>query len=84
MKTLKDLRAEAKRLGATIEIQKFSLSTTVSVEAPRGHRWSCDCIHELVDNVYTGPNDYDDLLSRMSYGIEPCFERPNCEWCDEA
>lgn len=83
MATLKDVRAAAAKIGATVEDDKIGISHECRVEAPKGHVWSGDTIHEFVASGYTakgqGP-DYTDLLDRMSFGCEPCTD-PECEWC---
>lgn len=80
--TLKDVRRLAKKFGAKVEVDNGGLTRVVMVEAPKGHVWKCDDLHELVDSVYKGPwpQDYDDMIERMNYGIAKC-EIPDCEWC---
>jgi hypothetical protein len=82
MSTLKKLKTEAAKLGATVTKEKIGMTTTVEVFAPKGFYWAEGSTHVFVDDVYTGPNDYPDLLSRMSYGLVKC-EDPDCEWCCE-
>lgn len=79
MTTLAKLKIEAKKYGATVEKERLGLTTTVRVTAPHGYHWNEGVVHQFVDDVYTGPNDYADLISRMSYGLEKC--EPDCEWC---
>lgn len=78
--TLRQLKAAAKKIGATVEDDKIGLTHECRVEAPKGHVWN-DGVHEFVDQAYIPwKPDYGDLLSRMSYGFSKC-EDPVCEWC---
>jgi len=81
MTTLKDVRKLAKKLGAIVEDSKIGHVHECTVEAPAGHIWKADDIHQFVANAYIPwKPDYDDLLDRMAYGIEPCTD-PECDWC---
>jgi len=78
--TLKDVKKRAKELGASVTKERQGDTVVVYVTAPKGKRWEHE-LHEFVDSVhYMWPNDYDDLLQRMSYGLEECDD-PQCEWC---
>ena len=79
--TLADVKkAAAKMGGVTVEQAREGDSLTLYVDAPKGHRWEQE-LHEFVDssNLPWKP-DYDDMLSRMSYGYEVCADA-ECEWC---
>ena len=80
-KSLRELRAIAKLLGAKVEDDKTGDTHECRVEAPHRKVWRCAGIHELIDctNRPWKP-DYGDLLNRMAYGIEDCTD-PDCEWC---
>lgn len=82
MATLRHVKALANSLSASVEDDKAGYTHECRVEAPHGKVWSCDMIHELVDatNIPWKP-DYDDLLSRMNYGLEDCPIQ-DCEWCN--
>lgn len=81
MVTLRDVKAAAKAIGATVEDGKCGNTHECRVEAPKGHRWMADGLHEFVDaaNIPWKP-DYADLLDRMEYGVEDCPDA-DCEWC---
>lgn len=79
--TLQTIRREAKRLGASVTMEKHGDSYRCGVEAPAGYKWGCDDIHEIVDWSYAPwKPDYEDILSRMKYGVEKC-EDEDCDWC---
>jgi hypothetical protein len=81
MATLREVKALAKKLGAKVEDEKSGNFHTCMVEAPHRKRWACDSIHELVDETNRPwKPDYDDMLTRMGYGLEDCLGK--CEWCD--
>lgn len=79
MTTLAKLKSEAAKIGAVVERERIGITTTCTCTAPHGFRWSEGDVHQFVDDVYTGPNDYADIISRMSYGLIKC--EPDCEWC---
>jgi len=80
--TLKDVRALAAKLGATVEDEKTGHHHCCRVEAPRGKVWAADSLHEFVDDTNRPwKPDYADLLARMGYGLEDCPAGPECEWC---
>jgi len=82
-KTLKDVKALAKKLGAKVEDDKCGNYHTCRVEAPHGKVWACDDIHELVDETNRPwKPDYADMLSRMEHGLNDCPQRDDCEWCN--
>lgn len=82
MTTIKQLRNAAKKVGATIEYDTIGISNSCRVMAPKGFHW-VDGPHELVDEAYKPwKPDYEDLLSRMSAGIEPCNNHSPCETYD--
>lgn len=80
MSTFAKLKIEAAKVGAEVVKERIGITTTCTCEAPHGFRW-CDGggLHMFVDDVYTGPNDYADIISRMQGGLEKC--EPDCEWC---
>ena len=81
MKTLKDVKKLAAQLGAKVEDEKIGYSHCCRVEAPHRNRWVEGDVHELVDDTNRPwKPDYEDLLSRMGYGLEDCVG--DCEWCD--
>lgn len=81
MSTLAKVKALAAALGATVEDDKIGNTHECRVEAPRGKRWKCSEIHELIDSSYRPwKPDYADVLDRMNYGIEDCPDA-DCEWC---
>lgn len=82
MSTMYRLKKAAARVGATVTKERIGLSTTVRVTVKHGFIWNEGDVHEFVDDVYTGPNDYDDLLSRVSYGCRKC-DIEECDWCCE-
>lgn len=80
-KTLRDVKSAAAKVGASVEDSIDGNSHTCSVGAPKGLKWKCGDIHELVDVCYTPwKPDYADLLTRMGYGLELC-SHPECDWC---
>ena len=80
MATLSQLKKAAQKVGATVTKERIGLSTTCRVEAPYRMIWCEGFVHQMVDEVYTGPNDYADLISRMEYGLQQCDD-PECDWC---
>jgi hypothetical protein len=81
MRTLREVKTVASFLGAKVEDDKCGHTHECRVEAPHRKRWACDGIHELIasTNIPWKP-DYEDLLSRMEFGLEDCVG--DCEWCD--
>lgn len=81
MTTLKQVKKAAAALGAIVEEDKCEYSHECRVTAPHRKIW-CDGVHEFVDcaNRPWKP-DYEDLLNRMSYGLEDCID-PDCDWCN--
>jgi hypothetical protein len=79
--TLRDVKKAAALIGATVVDDKAYGTHECTVEAPHRYRWA-DGLHMFVDctNQPWKP-DYQDLLDRMSYGIEPCTD-PECDWCN--
>lgn len=78
MATLKQVKKAAEAIGATVVDDIVGLTHECRVEAPQGFHWA-DGVHEFVDCCYTPwKPDYQDLLDRMSYGVEPCDDQ--CEW----
>lgn len=81
--------ALAKKLGATVEHEgdKKRGMFEVTVEAPPGHHWVDEQVHELVCNrpwhVTGSPTTkvWEAILERMEDGIEPCND--NCEWWED-
>lgn len=81
MTTLRQLKAEAKRLGAEVNDEKIGYSHMCEVIAPAGKFWSEGDTHIMVSDCYQPwKPDYEDLLSRMGYGVEDCTD-PDCDWC---
>jgi len=82
MSTLRKLKAAAAKVGATVEKGTYGMTICVEVFAPQGKVFAeGGGTHIMVDDTYVGfKPDYDDLLSRLSYGLEDC-EDPDCEWC---
>ena len=81
MTTLAKVRALAKQLGATVEDEKIGNHHECRVEAPHRKKWSEGDVHELLDSANRPwKPDYEDLISRMNYGLEDCVGP--CEWCD--
>ena len=81
MTTRQKVFAIAKQLGVTID---DSMYHEVKCEAPHGTIWACSLVHEIVctkDTKEPMSVIWNDLLERMSYGIEKC-EDDNCEWCE--
>lgn len=82
MATLAAVKKFAAKFGANVEDDKVGNTHECRCEAPHGFVWKCDTIHELVDSTNRPwKPDYADLVSRMEYGVEPCPEGDNCEWC---
>ena len=82
MATLAKLKAEARRLGAKVEIEDDAGARTVRVEAPHGKIWREGDVHEIVDFTYRPwKPDYAHIIKRMSYGLEDCPNGPGCDWC---
>ncbi len=79
MSTLAKLKKEAAKIGATVERTREGMTMVCRCTAPHGFRWNDGDVHQFVDDVYTGPNDYADIISRMSHGVTKC--EPDCEWC---
>lgn len=81
MKTLKDVRRVATIYGATVEDDKVGNTHECRVCTPKGKRWVADEIHEFITSANRPwKPDYDDLIDRMSHGVEDCGD--NCEWCE--
>jgi hypothetical protein len=95
--TLRTLRIEAKKIGATVDDSTLR-SGFINVDAPIGKVWACDgSIHALCvwvnipdhstllgdrpDTKYR-QESIQDALERMAYGLEDCTE-PNCDVCEE-
>jgi len=77
-------RALARKLGATIEVRSGDGPYEVLIEAPRGHHWSPEMIHERVVSAWDGDTPADvwdraveDLRELVA---EPCTDE--CEWWD--
>lgn len=82
MTTLKQVKALAATLGASVEDERCGNFHECRVEAPHRKRWKCDGIHELVDSTNRPwKPDYADMLDRMNFGVEDCTD-PECEWCE--
>jgi hypothetical protein len=83
MATLKELKAAARKMGATVVDGRDGRTHSCRVEAPAGYVWAgCD-VHELTEWAYVPwKPDYDDLIERMGHGIKRC-EDAHCEWCIE-
>lgn len=79
MTTLAKLKDQAAKLNATVTVEREGLVKVCRCTAPMGYIWNTD-VHEFVDEVYTGPNDYEDIIYRMSFGLSPCTDI-NCDWC---
>jgi len=83
MTTLRDVRARAAELGATVEDEKVGNHHECRCEAPHRFKWAGDDLHELIDSTNRPwKPDYADMLSRMSYGLKPCDD-VDCEWCND-
>jgi hypothetical protein len=85
MTTLAKLKKVAATFGATVVDEKSGNCHCCRVEAPAGHIWACDFIHELVDETNKPwKPDYADMIDRMTFGagVLLCPARPDCEWCD--
>lgn len=81
MTTFAKLKREASKYGATVVKEREGDVMVLRCEAPAGYIWNEGSVHEFVDETYTGPNDYADVISRMGYGIMECpFE--DCDWCN--
>lgn len=82
MKTLDDVMAVAKKIGATVE---WTESATM-VDAPVGFTWRCDdglhCLVHGHNPRYGQKPHYEDILERMEFGLEKC-EAKDCEICEE-
>ena len=82
MSTLKEAKKIAAKFNATLIDDKNGNFHTCRCEAPTRHKWKCDNIHELVDETNRPwKPDYQDMIDRMNYGIEPCLD-DDCEWCN--
>ena len=81
MTTLAKVKRLATKLNATVIDDKCYQVHECRVEAPHGFVWN-DGVHEMVDcaNRPWKP-DYDDILSRMEFGIKPCPLGDDCEGC---
>ena len=80
--TLAKIKKLAKTYGAKVEDSKMGHTHECCVEAPHRKRWACASIHELIAAAYRPwKPDYDDLATRMAYGLEDCVGP--CEWCDD-
>ena len=78
------LRKRAKELKAEITFDKSCGYRDVMVDAPKGYKFVTAGLHCIVDNCADEwSNDFDDILNRMSGGVEPC-EDPECDICNEA
>lgn len=83
MSTLAQAKKVANKFKATLVDQKVGYAHECCCEAPKGHIWKCDGLHELVDSANRPwKPDYQDLIDRMNYGVEKC-EVSDCEWCNE-
>lgn len=82
MTTLRQLRSQAQRLGVAVTVEREGHCRVCRTTAPDGYVFAGSGLHEHVDVVYVPwVNDYEDLLARMQYGLEPCPEGAECEWC---
>lgn len=80
MTTLAKVKAEARKIGATVTQENCGNETRLGVEAPKGYCWD-EGLHEFVDWTYKPwKPDYDDMLARMKHGCEPCTD-VECDWC---
>jgi len=81
MATLKQVKALAKQMGATVEDDKCGSTHECRVQSPHRKHWAEGDVHELIANAYIPwKPDYADVLERMSYGLADCVG--DCEWCD--
>ena len=86
--TLRTLRNEADKRGATVSGQVVGKSAEYNVDAPAGKVWAASSTHFL--NVYWRTNEEGyrnesiaDALSRMAYGLADCGD-PQCDICQAA
>lgn len=81
-KARREVEALAARLGATVRAEREERRYNVRVEAPPGHHWASDGVHEIVASSFVGPwsfaDVWDDVLGRMREGVELCTDE--CEW----
>lgn len=81
-KTLRDVKALAKKLGAKVEDDKIGETHECRVEAPYRKKWACRGVHEMVDSCFRPwKPDYDDMIACMEFGLEDCDDH-DCEWCE--
>jgi hypothetical protein len=83
-----EVLALAKKLGAKVEFTPGkrapdrwgrAIDAELTVEAPEGHHWAGDDIHELVHQAPYGDNSlWADALERMKPGLASCTGE--CEW----
>lgn len=84
MSTLAKAKKVAAGFKATLVDEKIGHAHECRCEAPKGHIWSSDFIHELIDSSnQPWKPDYQNMIDRMNYGVEKC-EVIDCEWCNEA
>jgi hypothetical protein len=85
MKILDKLKAEAAKVGATVDHDPET--GAIYVDAPARKLWKCDFVHALCGQACNrgGQTWYADevreLLRRMSYGLDDCTE-PDCDICE--
>jgi hypothetical protein len=62
-----------------------SMYDEIKCEAPKGKIWACSLVHEIISAKEKTEDPrcelWDDMLDRMSYGVEDC-EDVECEWCN--
>lgn len=71
MTTLRQVKALAKSMGATVCDEIIGHTHSCMVDAPDGKVWCCGFLHALTDCAYTPwKPDYADMLERMKHGLE--------------
>jgi hypothetical protein len=81
--TLGMLKKLAEKHGATVREDAVGW-LDCAIEAPEGHIWASDQVHELVGSTNIGPKEWGwemraELAKRMEQGVEPC-SHGECEW----
>lgn len=77
--TLREVKKVATQFNATVIKERVGNTNSLEIEAPKGFVWCEGGVHVIVDaSYYPFPNDYEDVLSRMRFGLEPCTQE-NCD-----
>jgi len=75
-------KANARRLVERVGGNLWIDGDRGGAEAPLGHVWPCDDIHEIRFDLTDGAAyAWADLIDRVQYGDPVPCETQDCEWC---